>query len=114
MAGSGSLVQGPGPVPELLTRGSGSEQFRRGSRRAPGAGAGRAHHGRRHRGRRPGDIPFGILSELADRVVTVSEERLARGLLLRLERAKQVMESAGAAGVAALFEHSREFVPRRW
>ncbi len=43
-------------------------------------------------------------------MVTVSEERLASGLLLCLERAKQVMESAGAAGVAALFEHSREFV----
>lgn len=48
---------------------------------------------------------------MADRVVTVSEERPARGLLLCLERAKQVMESAGAAGVAAPFEHSREFVP---
>ena len=48
---------------------------------------------------------------MADRVVTVSEERLAQSLLLRLERAKQVMEAAGAAGVAALFEHSREFVP---
>ena len=47
--------------------------------------------------------------QMADRVVTVSEERPARGLLLCLERAKQVMESAGAAGVAALFEHSREF-----
>jgi len=38
---------------------------------------------------RPDDIPSGILSELADRVVTVSEERLARGLLLCLERASR-------------------------
>ena len=60
---------------------------------------------------RPGDIPFAILSELAERVVTVSEESLARGLLLCLERAKQVVEPAGAAGVAALLEHSRDFVP---
>ena len=60
---------------------------------------------------RPGDIPFGILSALADRVVTVSEESLSRGLLLCLERAKQVVEPAGAAGVAALLEHSRDFVP---
>ena len=60
---------------------------------------------------RPGDIPFGILSELAERVVTVSEESLSRGLLLCLERAKQVVEPAGAAGVAALLEHSRDFVP---
>jgi threonine dehydratase len=60
---------------------------------------------------RPGGIPFAILSELADRVVTVSEESLARGLLLCLERAKQVVEPAGAAGVAALLEHARDFVP---
>jgi threonine dehydratase len=60
---------------------------------------------------RPGDIPFAILSELADRVVTVSEESLSRGLLLCLERAKQVVEPAGAAGVAALLEHARDFVP---
>ena len=60
---------------------------------------------------RPGDIPFAILSGLAERVVTVSEESLARGLLLCLERAKQVVEPAGAAGVAALLEHSRDFVP---
>jgi threonine dehydratase len=60
---------------------------------------------------RPGDIPFGILSERAERIVTVSEESLSRGLLLCLERAKQVVEPAGAAGVAALLEHSRHFVP---
>jgi threonine dehydratase len=60
---------------------------------------------------RPGDIPFGILSALADRVVTVSEESLSRALLLCLERAKQVVEPAGVAGVAALLEHSRDFTP---
>ena len=60
---------------------------------------------------RPGDIPFGIMSGYAGRVVTVSEESLSRGLLLCLERAKQVVEPAGAAGVAALLEHPRDFVP---
>jgi threonine dehydratase len=60
---------------------------------------------------RPGDIPFAIVSGLADRVVTVSEESLARGLLLCLERAKQVVEPAGAAGVAAVLEHARDLVP---
>ena len=60
---------------------------------------------------RPGDIPFAILSALAERVVTVSEESLSRGLVLCLERAKQVVEPAGAAGVAALLEHSRNLVP---
>jgi len=60
---------------------------------------------------RPGDIPFGILSRMAERVVTVSEESLSRALLLCLERAKQVVEPAGAAGVAALLEHARDFEP---
>jgi threonine dehydratase len=60
---------------------------------------------------RPGDIPFAILSGFAERVVTVSEESLARGLLLCLERAKQVVEPAGAAGVAAVLEHARDFTP---
>ena len=59
----------------------------------------------------PGDVPFGILATHAGRVVTVSEESLSRGLLLCLERAKQVVEPAGAAGVAAVLEHAREFVP---
>jgi threonine dehydratase len=54
----------------------------------------------------PGDIPLDILSRLAERVVTVSEESLSRGLLLCLERAKQVVEPAGAAGVAAVLEHA--------
>ncbi|HSZ39998.1 MAG TPA: threonine ammonia-lyase [Trebonia sp.] len=51
---------------------------------------------------RPGDIPFGILSALGDGFVTVSEAALSRALLLCLERAKQVVEPAGAAAVAAL------------
>ena len=38
-------------------------------------------------------------------MVTVTEETLSRALLLCLERAKQVVEPAGAAGVAALLEH---------
>src|SRR3954451_1308251 len=59
----------------------------------------------------PGDVPFGILAAHAGRVVTVSEESLSRGLLLCLERAKQVVEPAGAAGVAAVLEHARDFVP---
>jgi len=60
---------------------------------------------------RPGDIPFAILAAAADRVVTVSEAALARGLLLCLERAKQVVEPAGAAGVAALLAEPGAFEP---
>jgi len=59
----------------------------------------------------PGDIPFSILSRDADRVLTVSEEGLSRALVLCLERAKQVVEPAGAAGVAALLEYAGMFEP---
>ncbi|HEY3733317.1 MAG TPA: threonine ammonia-lyase [Streptosporangiaceae bacterium] len=58
-----------------------------------------------------GDLTFRILSELADRVLTVSEDALSRALLLCLERAKQVVEPAGAAAVAALLEHPHAFEP---
>lgn len=60
---------------------------------------------------RPGDLAVRILAELADRVVTVSEENLSRGLLQCLERGKQVVEPAGAAGVAALLEHGDDIEP---
>ncbi|MDD7929494.1 threonine ammonia-lyase [Microbacterium thalli] len=51
---------------------------------------------------RPGDEPFRIIRELVDEVVTVSDDDIARALLVLLERAKQVVEPAGAAGVAAI------------
>jgi threonine dehydratase len=60
---------------------------------------------------RPGELAFSVLSELAAQMVTVSEENLSRALLLCLERAKQLVEPAGAAGVAALLEHPAAFEP---
>lgn len=51
---------------------------------------------------RPGDVPFAIIRELVDDVVTVTEDDIARALLVLLERAKQVVEPAGAVGVAAI------------
>lgn len=51
---------------------------------------------------RPGDEPFAVIRELVDEVVTVSDDDIARALLVLLERAKQVVEPAGAAGVAAI------------
>jgi threonine dehydratase len=60
---------------------------------------------------RPGELAFNVLSELASGVLTVSEEALSRALLLCLERAKQVVEPAGAAAVAALMEQPGAFEP---
>lgn len=53
---------------------------------------------------RPGQIPFTIIRELVDDVVTVSEDSLARALIFLLERSKMVVEPAGAVGVAALLD----------
>ena len=60
---------------------------------------------------RPGDLTIELLAALDIRVMTVTEENLSRGLLLCLERAKQVVEPAGAAGVAAILEHAAAFEP---
>jgi threonine dehydratase len=60
---------------------------------------------------RPGELPISLLARLHAHVVTVTEETLSRGLLLCLERAKQVVEPAGAAGVAAILEHTALFEP---
>lgn len=51
---------------------------------------------------RPGQLPFSIIKELVDDVVTVSEDDLARALIFLMERNKLVVEPAGAVGVAAL------------
>jgi threonine dehydratase len=58
-----------------------------------------------------GEITFPILSELADRILTVSEDALSRALLLCLERAKLLVEPAGAAAVAAILDHQHAFEP---
>jgi threonine dehydratase len=52
----------------------------------------------------PGTVPFGIVQELVDGVVTVSEELISRALLLMLERAKLVVEPAGVVSAAALLD----------
>ncbi|MEU2154968.1 threonine ammonia-lyase [Streptomyces sp. NPDC019396] len=56
---------------------------------------------------RPGDVPYAIVEELVDEVRTVSEDALSSALLLCLERAKLVVEPAGASTVAALLSEPR-------
>ncbi|WP_055523270.1 threonine ammonia-lyase [Streptomyces graminilatus] len=58
---------------------------------------------------RPGDVPFGIIGELVDEVRTVSEDELSAAVLLCLERAKLVVEPAGASPVAALLSEPGAF-----
>jgi threonine dehydratase len=59
----------------------------------------------------PGRVPFRIVAEQVDGMLTVSEESLSRSLLLCLERAKLVVEPAGAAAVAALLDQPHAFEP---
>ena len=49
---------------------------------------------------RPGDLNFAIIRDTVDEIVTVADDDTARALVLLLERAKLVVEPAGAVGVA--------------
>ena len=51
---------------------------------------------------RPGDLTFPLMKKYVDDMVTVSEEEISHAMVLLLERAKVVVEGAGAAGLAAL------------
>lgn len=51
---------------------------------------------------KPGRIPFELIRKHIDKVVTVSENEIAKALLILLERSKQVVEPSGAVTVAAL------------
>jgi threonine dehydratase len=48
------------------------------------------------------ELTLGLIEEHVDEVVTVSDDEIARSILVVLERAKQLIEGAGAASVAAL------------
>jgi threonine dehydratase len=52
--------------------------------------------------KRPGELTLALLGELLDDLVTVEESAIAEAMILLLERAKLVVEGAGAAGAAAL------------
>lgn len=48
-------------------------------------------------------LTLGLIEDHVDQVVTVTDDQIARAILVLLERAKQLIEGAGAASVAALF-----------
>ncbi len=51
---------------------------------------------------RPGDLTFQMVQRYVDEIVKVSDDDIARAIVMLLERTKLVVEPAGAAGVAAL------------
>jgi threonine dehydratase len=59
----------------------------------------------------PGAIPFAIIDDLVDEIRTVSEDSLSRAILMMLERAKLIVEPAGAAAAAAILDDPAVFEP---
>jgi threonine dehydratase len=57
----------------------------------------------------PGPVPFAEVQDHVDEIRTVSEELLSRAVLAVAERAKMVVEPAGAAAVAALLDTPHDF-----
>ncbi|MWG33851.1 threonine ammonia-lyase [Halomarina oriensis] len=52
------------------------------------------------------ELTLGLIREHVDEVVTVSDAEIAHGILLLLERAKQLVEGAGAATAAAVLSEA--------
>jgi threonine dehydratase len=52
--------------------------------------------------KRPGELTLALMSEWIDDVVTAGEDDVAEAMVLLMEKAKLVVEGAGAVGVAAL------------
>lgn len=50
----------------------------------------------------PGSITYSLIRKYVDGIVTVSESEIANAILMLLERAKLMVEGAGAVGIAAL------------
>ena len=50
----------------------------------------------------PGELTMSILDDVLDELIDVDDEVISEAIVLLLERAKLVVEGAGAVGVAAL------------
>jgi threonine dehydratase len=61
--------------------------------------------------KRPGDLTLPLVARFVDEVVLVSEDEVAEAMVLLMERAKLVVEGAGAVGVAALLAGSVASAP---
>jgi len=59
----------------------------------------------------PGTVPFAAIQQYVSEILTVGEDSLSKALLLVLERAKLVVEPAGAAAVAAVLDNPKRFKP---
>ncbi|MDP9385339.1 MAG: threonine ammonia-lyase [Actinomycetota bacterium] len=87
----GVQIDGCAPYPESLRRGESVPVTRTPLTIADGIAV-----------KRPGTLTLELLSAWVDDVAVVGEEETAEAMVLLLERAKLVVEGAGAVGVAAL------------
>ena len=55
--------------------------------------------------KRPGEITLPLIQRWVDEIVLVGEDEVAEAMVFLLQRAKLVVEGAGAVGVAALLSH---------
>jgi threonine dehydratase len=51
---------------------------------------------------RPGKVPFDIITEFVDKIVTVTEDEMAKAMLGVMENHNMVVEAGGSVGTAAL------------
>ena len=58
---------------------------------------------------KPGDVPFGIIQDYVDDVITVTENQLSIAILQTLERGKLFVEPGGAAAAAAFIANPKAF-----
>ena len=56
-----------------------------------------------------GEIPFSILKDFVDDVLTVSDKSIERAIAMLAEHEKIVVEGAGATGLAATLQHGTKF-----
>ncbi len=61
--------------------------------------------------KRPGELTLSLIDRWVDEVVAVEEDEVAEAMVFLLERAKLVVEGAGAVGVAALLSGRLETSP---
>ena len=60
-----------------------------------------------------GELPLALIREFVNQILLVDEETIERAVVALIEIEKTVAEGAGAAGLAALLQHTERFAGRR-
>jgi threonine dehydratase len=63
--------------------------------------------------RQPFELPLALIPRLVDEIMLVSDDELRRAIVTLLETARQVVEGAGAASVAAAFRRRAELAGKK-